>query len=103
MGQPVTVIQKATPDPSVVRFETNRVLTGMAGDRYRAGHDVVGERPPDELARRLFDRGGVESVHVAGNIVTVQLASGASPDGLLEVIEDLHLHYHEGDQPEVVG
>jgi hypothetical protein len=101
MGQPVTVIQRPTSRPDVWQFETNRVLTGMGGERYVAGTDVVGNRPPDEMARRLFEHGGVSSVHVAGNIATVQLESGASPDGLAEIIEDLHTHYREGVEPEL--
>jgi hypothetical protein len=100
MGQPVTVIQKATPKPEVWLFQTNRSLTGMAGERYTAGTDVVGDRPPDELARRLFERGGVRSVHVAVNVATVELEPGASPDGIAEVVEDLYTHYREGVVPE---
>ncbi len=34
MGQPVTVIEKPSSHPGVVRYETNRVLTGM-------GHDLI--------------------------------------------------------------
>src|SRR6202011_5666092 len=54
MGQPIVVTEKETAKPGVWRFETNRVLTGMAHERYRAGKVIAGTRPPDELARRIF-------------------------------------------------
>lgn len=99
MGQPITVVEKATGRPDVVRFELNRSLTGMGHERYRAGDTVDGPRPVDELARRLFDHGGVEGVHVYSNVVTVDLADGASAEGLLEVLEELFIYYQEGVVP----
>jgi hypothetical protein len=99
MGQPITVNEKPTTRPDVVRFELNRSLTGMGHERYRSRDMATGVRPVDELARRLFDRGSVEGVHVHSNVVTVDLADGASADGLLQVIEDLFLYYREGVTP----
>lgn len=94
MGQPVVVSEKAsTAHPGVVRFETNRAFTGMGHERYRSVADISGERPPDVLARRLFERGGIEGVHVNGNVVTVEVAKGHSTDGLRDLIEDLYLFY----------
>ncbi|MDQ6696507.1 MAG: hypothetical protein M3Z46_03510 [Actinomycetota bacterium] len=98
MGQPIAVVEKASSNPGVVRFETNRALTGMGHERYRSLADTVGTRPPDVLARRLFERGGVEAVHINGNIVTVDLAKGYTSTGLKELIEHLYLFY--GPQPE---
>ena len=68
MGQPITVIEKPTSRPGVVRFELNRSLTGMGHERYRSRDDATGDRPADELARRLFDRGGVDGVHIYSNV-----------------------------------
>ncbi len=101
MGQPITVVQKPTTRPGVVRFDLNRSLTGMGHERYRAGSDITGHRPPDELARRLFARGGVEAVHVYSNEVTVELAPGAEGAGLLEALEELFIHYTEGVTPSI--
>ena len=42
---------------------------------------ATGERPVDELARRLFDHGGVEGVHIYSNMVTVDLAGRRRPTG----------------------
>lgn len=98
MGQPIVVTQKPSSYPGVVRFETNRALTGMGHERYEAGTEVWGDRPPDELARRLLAQPSVHAVHINGNVVTVDLAKGYGPDGLLEVIEDLYRFYP--DQPE---
>lgn len=93
MGQSIVVNAKPSSNPGVVRFETNRLLTGMDHERYLAGQDVWGERPPDELARRLFDLGNVAGVHVHGNMITVDLNKGFGADGILEVIEDLYRFY----------
>src|SRR4051794_12477335 len=64
MGQPISVVRKPTTTPALVRFEINRTLTGTGHERYRADVPVSGERPPDELARRLFEHGGITSVHI---------------------------------------
>jgi hypothetical protein len=99
VGQPITVVERPTTRPDVVRFEINRSLTGMAHERYGSREDATGHRPPDELARRLFDRGGVEAVHIYSNVITVDLASGGSADGLEDVIHGLFIHYVPGVLP----
>jgi hypothetical protein len=101
MGQPVTVLEKPSATPGVVRFETNRPLTGMDHERYAAGDEIDDDRPVDELARRLFEHGGVEAIHVNGNVATVRLAQGASTDGMRELIEELFIHYRPGVEPEI--
>ena len=101
MGQPVTVIQKPTSKPWIVRFDINRSLTGMGHEKYRSIEEAQGDRPPDVLARRLFERGGIISVHVYSNTITVELAHGVSSDGLREMIEQLFIHYRDGVQPSI--
>ena len=96
MGQPVTVIEKSSARPGVVRYETNRVLSGMGHERFRSADDAQGDTPSDRLARRLFERGGIESVHVNANVVTVHLADGSPPTGIKELIEDLYTYYRPG-------
>jgi hypothetical protein len=51
------------------------------------------------LARRLLETGQVDSVHVYGNMVTVDLRKGFSGDSLTPVIEDLYTYYTEGFVP----
>jgi hypothetical protein len=101
MGQPITVTTKRGDRADIVRFELNRSLTGMGQERYRAGQEILGDRPPDELARRLFAHGGVEGVHIYSNVVTVDLAEGASTDGLADIVGSLFVHYdhNEPDAP----
>jgi hypothetical protein len=99
MGQPITVIEKPTAKPGVVRFETNRNLSGMGHERYHSAADATGERPVDELARRLFAHGGIESVHIYANVITVDLAKGGSTAGMIELIHELFVHYLPGVVP----
>ena len=98
MGQPITVTEKSGGRDDVVRFDLNRSLTGMGHERYRAGQEVLGDRPPDELARRLFAHGGVEAVHIYSNVVDVDLAPGASREGLADIVHELFVHY-DHDEP----
>lgn len=94
MGQPIVVVEKPSiANPGMVRFETNRAITGMGHERYVAGAEVRGDRPPDELARRLLAHGGIESVHINGSVVTVDLEKGARTEGMREIIETLYIHY----------
>jgi hypothetical protein len=95
MGQPITVVEHKSSRPGIVRYEINRSLTGMGHERYVAGRPIEDQRPVDELARRLFARGGIDAVHVNGSVVTVELARGFDADGLADIIRDLYLYYRE--------
>jgi hypothetical protein len=95
MGQPVTVIEKRSKR-GIVRFELNRVLTGTGHEIYRTGDAVEGDRPPDELARRFFAHGGVETVSINSSVVTVDLEKGHDSTGLKEIVEDLYTYYRPG-------
>src|SRR4051794_30496662 len=96
MGQPVTVIEKQSRTPGIVRYEINRSVTGTGHEVYRSAEDAIGEAPSDLLARKLFEHGGIASVHVYANIITVHLAEGASSAGLKEIVENLYIFYGEG-------
>ena len=99
MGQDVTVVEKASSRPGMVRFETNRPLTGMGHERYASIDDVVGDRPVDDAARLLFETGQVDLVHIYGNMITVELARGATSQGLAELIEGMFTYYVPGVVP----
>ena len=103
MGQPIAVTEKKISKPGFVRFELNRSLTGMAHERYQSAADATGDRPPDVLARRLFETGKVAAIHMYSNEVTIDLAKGATGDGLKELIENLYIHYLPGVQPSIPG
>ncbi len=103
MGQPITVTEKPSKRAGIVRFELNRVLTGMGHEEYHRAEDATGHRPPDLLARRLFDHDSVKAVHIYGNEVTVELQAWKSAEGLKEAIEGLYIHYLPGVQPSVTG
>jgi hypothetical protein len=70
MGQPITVTMREGNRPGVRFFEANRSLTGMAIETYLSAGEATGDRPPDVLARRLFDLGATK-VTVYSNVVTV--------------------------------
>jgi hypothetical protein len=93
MGQPINVVEKPSSTPGIARFETNRSLTGMGHERYLSAEDVIDDRPVDELARRLFETGGVTQVHSNGSMVTVHLADGWTGGRLLDVIRGLYVFY----------
>ena len=93
MGQPINVVEKPSSTPGLARFEINRSLTGMGHERYASVEDILDDRPVDELARRLFDSGGVTRVHANGSMITVHLAEGWTGAQLLDVIRGLYIYY----------
>lgn len=96
MGQPITAIEKPSSVPGTVRFEINRNLTGMGHERYVAGTPVLGDRPPDRLARDLLERGGIDAVHIYNNVITIDLDEHRDPSGLKEIVEGLYIYYRPG-------
>lgn len=93
MGQPITVVETRSSNPAIVRFETNRPLSGLGHERYTEAPPEILDRPVDELARRLFAAGGVEAVHINGSVATVTLSGGQTGAGLADVVRSLFLHY----------
>ena len=99
MGQPVVVIPRPSSQPGLLRFEANRSLTGMGHEHYASLEEAAGSGSAPTLARRLLQTGQVETVHMFGNMVTVDLRKGFSGDSLAPVIEDLYTYYTEGFVP----
>ncbi len=95
MGQPVTFLRTSSPRPGLVRFELNRTLTGMGHERYRAGDEILGVRPCDELARRMLATDRLSSLHIHGSVITAELAGGDA-SGLGDVIASLYTYYVPG-------
>ena len=95
MGQPVTFLRTTSPRPGIVRFELNRTLTGMGHERYRAGREIIGNRPVDELARRMLATGKLTAVHIHGSMITAELTESDTA-GVAEVIADLYTYYVPG-------
>jgi hypothetical protein len=99
MGQPVAVIEKQTRTPGLLRFEANRFLTGMGHEHFRSIEEATGDRPSALLARRLFETGHVEAVHVYGNMITVDVRKGFMGEDLREIVENLYIYYRPGFVP----
>lgn len=95
MGQLVSVIEKPSHRPGIVRYVLNRALTGMGHERFTTEHQPTGDRPADELSRRLLATGQVAGVSLNGNVVTVELAMNDS-SGLKDIIIDLYTYYVPG-------
>lgn len=96
MGQPVNVIERHARKGGQVRYELNRVLTGTGHERYKPGDVIVGDRPPDIIARRLLDRGGIDGIHINGSVISVDVSKGHTSEGLKEIIEDMYTYYRPG-------
>jgi hypothetical protein len=96
MGQQVSVVEKPSPRPGVLRFETNRSLTGMGHERFTSMGDAVGPRPAAALARQLLSTGKVESVYIYGNIISVDISRGHTADGLSDVVRDMYQYWKPG-------
>lgn len=97
MGQPITVTTRPGASPSVRLFDLNRSLTGMAIERYRSPDDAHGSRPPDVLARRLFDLGAT-AVTIYSSVVTVEAPAEHWSQLEPKVIETIeHLFGYYGD------
>lgn len=71
MGQEITVTARQGAAPNVRMFDCNRSITGMEIERYESRDDITAGRPPDVLARRLFDL-GAGKVTVYSNDVVVE-------------------------------
>jgi hypothetical protein len=99
MGQLVAVEQKAGGASTIVRFETNRSLTGMGHERFTSAAEAKGPRPAAVIARRFFEAGHVSWVHVYGNCITASLEAGASQAGLNEIVRDLYQYWKPGMVP----
>ncbi len=98
MGQEITVTARRGASPSVVIFECNRSITGMAIERYASVDDAHGSRPPDVLARRLFDLGATR-VTVYSSAVSVEAAPDRWPDLEPRVMHTIeHLFGYYGDE-----
>ena len=98
MGQPVAIVAARVLRPDRVRYELDRSLTGAGHENYTAALNVTGDRPPDVLARRLFDTGGVKAVHIHSNVVTIDFEPG-DQSRFEPVIRDLYIHYLPGVKP----
>jgi hypothetical protein len=99
VGQLVAVAETPSSTQGVVRFELNRSLTGMGHERYSSLAEATGDRPPDVLARRLFETGQVDAVHVYSNVVTIELARGGKPDPLPDIVRTLYRYWQPGMKP----
>ena len=99
MGQLVAVDQKAGGSSTIVRFETNRSLTGMGHERFTSAAEAKGPRPAAVIARRFFEAGHVSWVHVYGNCITASLEAGASQASLNEIVRDLYQYWKPGMVP----
>jgi hypothetical protein len=107
MGQPITVSVRRGARADVRMFDLNRSLTGMALEVYKSRDEAAGERPPDVLARRLFDL-GARLVSIYSNVVTVEADAGDWDDIEAKAVHTLeHLFEYYGDDagwsPQALG
>ena len=96
MGQQVAVTERPSPRAGVLRFETNRSLTGMGHEHFKSMSDAVGPRPAAALARQLLSTGKVDSVYIYGNIISVDISKGFDADGLGDVVRNMYQYWKPG-------
>jgi hypothetical protein len=96
MGQMVGVVEVKSTSPGIVRFELNRSLSGMGHERFDSVVQAIGSKPSASLARQLFATGKVDSVHVYGNIVTVDVAKGYDSGGLADIVREMYRYWKPG-------
>jgi hypothetical protein len=95
MGQDITVTARPGASPTVRIFACNRSITGMAIESYASVDATTGNRPPDVLARRLFDLGAAK-VTVYSSDVIVEAPTerwAALEPKVLETMENLFGFY----------
>jgi hypothetical protein len=97
----VGVVERKSTMPGVVRFELNRSLSGMGHERFGSAVDAIGSKPSASLARQLFATGKVDSIHVYGNIVTVDVAKGYDSSGLADIVREMYRYWKPGVEPPV--
>lgn len=68
----------------------------MGHERYAGAPGPELDRPCDELARRLFAHGGVNTVHINSNVITIDMMGGVDEDAFGETIEELFTYYRPG-------
>ena len=101
----VALIALAAP----MRTQAEPPVRVPPGSRSDAGGTLVSGRGlretsdflAAELARRLFATGQVAGVHVYSNIVTVDLGSGQTANGLADVVRNLYQYWKPGMEPPV--
>jgi hypothetical protein len=97
VGQEITVTARAGASPNVRMFDCNRSITGMEIVSYESREAISDGRPPDVLARRLFDLGATK-VTVYSNDVVVEAPPERWTDLEPKVIEAIeHLFGFYGD------
>ena len=84
-----------------MRFELNRSLSGMGHERFASTVDAIGSTPSAALARQLFATGKVDSVHVYGNMVTVDIGKGYDSAGLADIVREMYRYWKPGVEPPV--
>ncbi len=98
MGQTLSVTVTPGVRAEVRSFTTDRSITGMAVERFPNAAAATGAKPPQVLARRLFELSGVRSVAVYSNAVTVEADAGAWAGLEASVVATIaHLFEYYGD------
>lgn len=69
----------------------------MDHERFEVSEEIYGERPPDKLARAIFELGGVDKITMNSNVITVDLGKGGvDPNQVIAIIVDMFTYYLPG-------
>ena len=62
----------------------------MDHERYSQDEEILGSRPPDVLAKTLFDLGGIDKIHMNSNVITIDQAKGQiNPALIIKTITEM--------------
>ncbi len=93
MGQSITVSVRPGARANLRFFELNRSITGMDIERYAVRPPNSAIRPPDVVARRLFDL-GASSVTVYSSMIAVEADNWSDLEPkVIEMLEHFFNYY----------
>ena len=95
MGQQVAVTERPSPRPGVLRFETNRSLTGMGHEHFKSMSDAVGHGRPPRWPANCCRR--ARSTRCTSTATSSRSTSeGFNADGLGDVVRNMYQYWKPG-------
>ena len=96
MGQPVTVIQKSVTNLEYSDLKSTEALRDGPRTIFHWTRDLR-DTTSDQLAKALFNLGGIEKIHMNSNVITIDQAKGQiNPAEIAKTITEMFTYYLPG-------